>query len=415
MGHSKATPRIFSLNLYANYACGHSGACCNSRWPIPVELRSYDRLRESIEAGRLELPIEPRRRARVPPDEAPPDEPFVSPPGAPRDTPVVTALDRDGACAFYDRDRHRCSIHRQLGPALLPVACQQFPRVSLVDGRGLFVIVSHYCPTAANLLFVDVAPAIVENPPAFPPSFTYDPLDARNTLPPLLHPGVMLDLESYDAWERAAVAQFGRCGSTAEQALTRVAVITETVRGWKPGSEPFGDRLRAAVENVDGELARPALAAHVREASKTGALIGVLTEPAGTADVRRVRLALAAIPPELRPALAVERAGAAFERWVAPEWSRFSGPMRGYLASKAFGSWLAYQGRGLRTTVFSLAVALSLVRVFAALGCNDCGRPLDRAAFGGAVRRADEVLLHLASWEDLARSLSRVEQSGFGA
>jgi hypothetical protein len=55
--------------------------------------------------------------------------------------------------------------------------------VSPLDGRGLLLTLSHYCPTVAASLFDDVGVRIVEAPPAFPRTFEHDPLDAREALP----------------------------------------------------------------------------------------------------------------------------------------------------------------------------------------------------------------------------------------
>ena len=35
---------------------------------------------------------------------------------------------------------------------MLPESCFQFPRRTLVDERGTFVTLSHFCPTAAAML-----------------------------------------------------------------------------------------------------------------------------------------------------------------------------------------------------------------------------------------------------------------------
>ena len=49
-------------------------------------------------------------------------------------------------------------------------------------------------------------------------------LDAREALPPLLRPGMLTDLEGYDAWERAAIALLARNDLTAGSAL---AMLTQ--------------------------------------------------------------------------------------------------------------------------------------------------------------------------------------------
>jgi hypothetical protein len=110
---------------------------------------------------------------------------------------------------------------------------------------------------------------------------------------------------------------------------------------------------------------------------------------------------------------------------VAPAWSAFSRPIRQFLAAHVFGNWCAYNGRGLRTVVRSLDVALDVVRVEAARACAEAGRPstslgttisqspgrtLDQALLVEAFRATDLLLVHLADPTALADRMSAVEQ-----
>jgi hypothetical protein len=97
------------------------------------------------------------------------------------------------------------------------------------------------------------------------------------------------------------------------------------------------------------------------------------------------------------------------ERWVAPAGPSLALPVRLWLASKAFASWLALQGEGLRTTVLGLRVALGVLRAEAARGVAEAGRALDADLLKEAIRRADLLLVHLADPQALARRLSRCE------
>ena len=82
-----------------------------------------------------------------------------------RISPTVAAKETDGRCAFFESDARLCSIHRVGGEAALPLTCRMFPRVVLQDGRGALVSLSHFCPTAAALLFDATGPdAVVEAP-----------------------------------------------------------------------------------------------------------------------------------------------------------------------------------------------------------------------------------------------------------
>ena len=94
---------------------------------------------------------------------------------------------------------------------------------------------------------------------------------------------------------------------------------------------------------------------------------------------------------------------------MAPAWPAFSRPIRRWLAAKAFASWVALQGEGLRTTVAFLRVALGVLRAEAARGSAEAARVLDADLLLEAIRRADLLLVHLADPEALARRLSRGE------
>jgi hypothetical protein len=134
----------------------------------------------------------------------------------------------------------------------------------LIDQRGVFVSLSHYCPTAANLLFDDDGVvAIVEGPPVLPEGEP-EGLDARDVLPPLLVGGrwksnVLMDYEGYSAWEAHMVAVLTRSNGTADDALLRLDRDLAEVQTWRPGRESLaaaiarllpGDvRARKAVES----------------------------------------------------------------------------------------------------------------------------------------------------------------------
>ncbi len=64
----------------------------------------------------------------------------------------------NGHCVFFEAGRPGCSIH-----GVKPSGCNHFPYLCLIDQRGVHVTLSHYCPTAAALLFEHRGPvAIVE-------------------------------------------------------------------------------------------------------------------------------------------------------------------------------------------------------------------------------------------------------------
>ena len=135
--------RFFWLNFHLPYACRHSGECCKAGWPIPVE---------------PERALLIRKRA-----------PFAG---------DVLPRGPSGACAFHNG---ACTVYEHR-----PLSCVHFPYVCLIDARGVHVTLSHYCPTAAALLFEHTGPIeIVEGPSPVPGLDIPEGLDARESLPPL--------------------------------------------------------------------------------------------------------------------------------------------------------------------------------------------------------------------------------------
>ena len=248
------------LSFHSAYRCRHSGACCRAGWTIPFD---HDE-RESVHALRLA--------------------------GGSVTADGHAARHADGTCTFFEGDSHLCAIHHAGGHDALPLSCRMFPRVVLHDGRGTLISLSHFCPTAAALLFEPGDPAgIVDAPATLTDIGPLDGLDARDAWPPLLRPGVMMDLESYAAWERLAVELLTREGIAPAVSLDVLASATGRIAAWSPGER------------------RPLLHA-VRDA------FGTLAPPTAVLD-------------EHEPAL---------KRW---------------LAARLFGNWIAYQGDGLHAIV----------------------------------------------------------------
>jgi Fe-S-cluster containining protein len=257
------------LSFHAAYQCRQSGACCRAGWTIPFdpdERRGVQMLR--LAAGSL-------TRA------------------AGKGT--VAARHSNGTCTFFEDESHHCAIHDAGGHAALPVSCRMFPRVVLQDGRGTFISLSHFCPTAAALLFAESGNSwppvgIVDAPPALTDVGPLDGLDARGVWPPLVRPGVMMDLESYGAWERLGVELLTREGIAPGTSLDALALTTARITPWSPGG---GEPLEHVVRDAFGMLAAPS----------TGTL---------------------------------QLQDRAVKRW---------------LAARLFGNWIAYQGDGLHVIV----------------------------------------------------------------
>lgn len=200
------------LDFHASYRCRHAGACCRAGWTIPFEDGSV--------------------AARTPHD----------------------------ACSFFDASSHLCAIHHALGPQALPLTCRMFPRIVLKDDRGTFISLSHFCPTAAGLLFRDISEAvIVDAPPALTGVGELDGLDARGAWPPLLRSGVLMNLESYATWERRSISVLTRDDARPPDALAAVEEATARIARWTPGSadllatvhasfDALGDAAPAAID-----------------------------------------------------------------------------------------------------------------------------------------------------------------------
>lgn len=175
------------LSFHAPYACRHSGACCSAGW------------------------IEPRD---------------------------------DGRCRHFDgRVSGGCTVQRARGHAALPHACQQFPRVATLSPLGTSVTLSAFCPTAASLL-VDDAPFTIETGDD---GRGYEGLDARDVMPPLLRPGLLMDWESVARWEELAVATLSDHRHDVERALAIIENASLSVCDtWVPAEGALSEALDRA-------------------------------------------------------------------------------------------------------------------------------------------------------------------------
>jgi Fe-S-cluster containining protein len=369
---------VFALGFHADYRCRHSGACCTADWDVPVELPVYRSLSDALVGDRLR--VAPTAGAIYP---------FIVEPDLPDGTAAMLDRDDRGRCVFYETTGRLCIVHRDLGEAFLPTTCRHFPRVSVQDRRGTFVSLSHFCPTAASMLFSDGPVEIVAEPPAFPAT-DYDGLIVTaDDLPPLLHPRVLMDLAGYTAWERHMV---GRCADVQEQPESILATLmrdADLVRRWRPGTLTLSEAVWQLPHDVIDAPHEQALAPSLRLRDEV----------------------IAAVPDDLKPASDEDGLDEAWTRYVSGEYDEYRAPLNRFLAAKAFASWTAYQGRGVKTIVRGLEAALALVRVEAARQCRDAARPLDRELLLEAFRQADFALNHLAVGEDLAKAWSVVEDA----
>jgi Fe-S-cluster containining protein len=246
--------------------------CCRSGWDIPFDSGEATAVRALQLGGALLDPV--------------------------GDRPALAVREANGSCSFFDGNTHLCAIHAAGGHDALPLTCRMFPRVVLHDPRGTFISLSHFCPTAASLLFENTGPvAIVDAPAALAQDGALDGLDAQDAWPPLLRDGVLTDLDSYGRWEALSIALLTRAGLGARPSLAALAEATALVVSWKPGRGLLIDRVERAFAHI------------------------TLSSP-GT----------------------VAPHDSAVQRW---------------LAARLFATWIAYQGRGLETIVRYLGMCLN--------------------------------------------------------
>ena len=329
------------LSFHAPYRCRHAGDCCTAGWPIPVEVETLNRTRAALASGLLS--VEPVL------------EPFAFPNDAPPETPALLGISR-GACAFYEprSASGSCNLQHALGHEALPLACRQFPRVSVVAGGRVSVTLSHYCPTARGLLDLPGTTSVVTAPKEL--ARDYVGLEV-NDFPPLLRPGLLMDWDGWWQWEALSVRWLSEM--PADRAIAGLRFITDRVRQWVPGSDGLPATIqRAFTEDCSADA-----------------------QPIGPNDIeQRVQEVLAAVPEDLRPARST-LAG------LAP--SAFA--HQRFLAAHAFANWTAYLGQGLRTWLRSIEAADALIRS------------------GLGIREADLLLRHLADPNRLARIWSEAE------
>jgi hypothetical protein len=354
-------PLSYCLSIHAGYRCRRTGACCTAGWHIPAEPAVVSAVTRRFGSGGplFQEPI----------DAAP--------------APAILATDPHGACVFFDAAHDRaCRIHRDLGEPLLPSACRHFPRVALADPRGLRITLSHFCPTAAGLLFTAAPVRIVAAPDSLSLSGAAEGLDATKALPPLLRPGMLMDFDGYDAWERAGIEMLDSGGPDVSSALATIADATREIRLWCPGGETLRDRVT-----------RVMAAATYRPGG---------ADPA--AEARRLALAIASVPPGLAlPGSIVP--GAAPGLSATALWRDFDDVVRRYLAAKLFAAWWPYLGLELTAVVEAIQVHAAVLRTAIAGRLSHGGSP--REVVREAIRDTDLLMVHLSDSRALARLIAR--------
>lgn len=296
---------------------------------------------------------------------------------------VSVAKGPDGSCVF--RQNRRCSLHARGGESALPVGCRQYPRVVRIDPAGISLSLSHYCPTAASLL-ADLgelrivraaAPLALDEP--------VDGLDARDALPPLLRPHLLMDVHGYTAWERAAVDAFAGVRRP-DRAFAVLHAATEYLREWRPGITPLTEAVADGF--AQAAASAPPMPLWRLEALPIARALNRGLVPLG--DDEHLE-----------------------DRWAAatgPSHENVCGIISNYLAARTFGNWIAYQGRGLRTIVLWLHACHDIVRLLACRAAELRGGPVSVRDAIEAIRHADYVMLHTIDTQEFANAAQAIER-----
>ncbi|MBY0493077.1 MAG: YkgJ family cysteine cluster protein [Cyanobacteria bacterium] len=209
--------KFFWLNFHLPYACRHSGMCCTSGWPIPVERARVAAIDDRIAANVIPLQVEPWLTTGA---------------NLPEDVEGTLALGDNGHCVFFEAGRPGCAIHDAK-----PASCAHFPFVCLIDQRGIHVTLSHFCPTSTSLLFEHTGPIeVVEGPSPLPDLEMLEGLDARDALPPVM-PGAgerLMSFDELDAWQhdRIAHASIGELQADDIAAFNRARAAVPSPLSW---------------------------------------------------------------------------------------------------------------------------------------------------------------------------------------
>ena len=240
--------KFFWLNFHVPYACRNSGICCTSGWPIPVESRLVAPINQRVAANAIPLRIDPWLTASS---------------NLPEGVAGTLALRDHADCVFFEAGQSGCAIHD-----VKPASCRHFPFVCLSDQRGVHVSLSHFCPTAASLLFEHRGPIeIVEGPSPLPDNDMPEGLDAGEALPPVMPRATrLMSFAELSAWERDRVSQarIGELQPDDVEAFDRARAAVPSPLSWPEAPDQlesiWNSRVAPAWAHFDNVLTRYAAA-----------------------------------------------------------------------------------------------------------------------------------------------------------
>jgi len=353
-------PVVRALSFHSAYRCQNTGVCCSSGWDIAVEGGVEARLTKLL--GRT-----PQRLPNGPGGFRPMPDPPANCKSA------LRLVESTGACWFRDESGRTCALHRDFGEDVLPSACRQFPRICVIEPDVVSVSLSHYCPTAAGLLFGDAdAFGLVTEPKAFPSTWPFEGLDARHAYPPFLRPGVLLGFDGLRILEEQAVGVLSR--ESLWPAMEIIDAAVEGARSWTAEAGSVCERVVRSFVSRDGHVDHGPLATDPRPI-----LLGSLTE--GTVPS-------AGLPP-FQPG--------------PPALSALADlALRKYLASRLIAAWITFQADDLRSVVKYLRLCLNTALLFAS--ARTAGES-EGTRWREAIRTTDLWILHYSDPDLLARNL----------
>jgi Fe-S-cluster containining protein len=353
-------PPVRCLSFHSEYLCANTGVCCSSAWDIAVEHPVELQLKSRLEQSDARLPNGPDGF-----------QPLSDPPAG---TASSFRLTPTGACWFLDTGAHRCAIHREFGEAALPSACRQFPRICVLEPQVVTLSLSHYCPTAAGLLFRPGGDfGIVEGRSGVSQGRDLEGLDARGSCSPFLRRGVLLGFDGLRQFEEGALSVLAT--HDLPNGLDRIQHAADQAALWKPDRGPLVSLIGAAFAEAP-LMPRPPLASHDVPSTLLASLPQGALIPTG-------------LPPASRAGLAVYSA-------------QVDQALRRYVAARMIAGWMAFQADGLATFVRYLRLCVDTVLSFAA--ARDQKEPeIDR--FKEAIRSTDLWIVHYCDPERLAANL----------
>ncbi|AMY09781.1 hypothetical protein LuPra_03006 [Luteitalea pratensis] len=220
-------------------------------------------------------------------------------------------------------------------------------------------------------------------------------LDAREAWPPLLRPGVLAGHGAYTAWEARGLTDFlgPACAGMASLSTMLASALcwTDVLRIW-----------RQSEGSLDVLVSRPWRHPDPNRALRISAAPDALRS--------RVLLPLlSGVPGEWRPSAwpagltDASMAGESISRRQA------DAALGRYLATRLVGSWVAYQGTGLRSVAASLVYAYVLTALALQATAVDGSSTVTLGRLTSAIRAADWIVLHLLDRDVWARACSAHE------